>query len=135
MGQIGDAVRRAGESLSTVQRGATHELKTQPVFFDAVARGDKNFEARKNDRNFLTGDTLILRRYGHVDGKLTYMRGKEAVSEATSADSIVARVSFSLYGFAGSQHGIPEDVVVMGLHDVRLLTGTEVPAETEEASA
>lgn len=37
-----------------------HELKTDPEVFDAVARGDKTYEIRRNDRNFLVGDMLIL---------------------------------------------------------------------------
>jgi hypothetical protein len=41
----------------------THELKTWPSFFEAVANGTKTFECRKNDRDFATGDTLILKEY------------------------------------------------------------------------
>lgn len=39
----------------------THELKTDPAVFDAVARGDKTHEIRLNDRNFQVGDNLLLR--------------------------------------------------------------------------
>lgn len=48
-----------------------HELKTWPQFFEAVARGEKTFEARKDDRNFAVGDALILREWseGHFTGK------------------------------------------------------------------
>ncbi len=41
----------------------THYLKTWPQFFEAVARGEKTFEIRRNDRNFLVGDDLILRKW------------------------------------------------------------------------
>lgn len=41
----------------------THQLKTLPVYFDAVKRGDKTFEICKNDRDFQTGDMLVLREY------------------------------------------------------------------------
>jgi len=41
----------------------THTLKTLPVYFDAVERGDKTFELRNNDRDFQTGDTLILEEF------------------------------------------------------------------------
>lgn len=41
----------------------THELKTWPSFFEAVERGTKTFECRKNDRDFAPGDTLILKEY------------------------------------------------------------------------
>lgn len=40
----------------------THKLKTWPVFYDAVARGEKTFEARKDDRGFQKGDKLVLIR-------------------------------------------------------------------------
>jgi hypothetical protein len=40
-----------------------HELKTWPEFFDAIIKGTKTFEARKNDRNFKVGDVLTFREY------------------------------------------------------------------------
>lgn len=39
-----------------------HELKTDPEVFDFVVNGIKRFEIRKNDRNYQTGDVLILRK-------------------------------------------------------------------------
>ncbi|MEE1897096.1 DUF3850 domain-containing protein [Flavobacterium rakeshii] len=41
----------------------THELKTLPEYFEAVHNGTKNFEVRKNDRDFKLGDTLILKEF------------------------------------------------------------------------
>ena len=40
----------------------THELKTDPDTFDAVASGAKTYEIRMNDRGFKVGDVLVLRR-------------------------------------------------------------------------
>lgn len=37
-----------------------HTLKIDEQWFDAVAVGTKNFEVRKNDRDFKVGDTLII---------------------------------------------------------------------------
>lgn len=40
-----------------------HELKTWPRYFDAVKRGDKSFEVRRDDRGYAVGDTLVLREF------------------------------------------------------------------------
>ena len=39
-----------------------HVLKTLPVYFDAIKRGDKTFEVRRDDRGFQKGDVLVLQR-------------------------------------------------------------------------
>lgn len=41
----------------------THDLKLHESWFDDVASGRKNFEIRKNDRDYKVGDTLILREW------------------------------------------------------------------------
>jgi hypothetical protein len=38
----------------------THELKTDPAMFRAVAEGVKTYEIRKDDRGFEVGDRLYL---------------------------------------------------------------------------
>ncbi len=43
----------------------THELKTDSEVFQLIRLGHKNFEIRKNDRDFKPGDTLILRETKH----------------------------------------------------------------------
>ena len=40
-----------------------HELKIKPAYFNAVQRGDKNFEVRKADRFYKVGDYLALNEY------------------------------------------------------------------------
>lgn len=40
-----------------------HELKTFPEYFEAVIKGEKLFEVRKNDRPFHKGDLLALNEY------------------------------------------------------------------------
>lgn len=65
----------------------SHELKCHPHFFEALSRGDKNFEIRRNDRRYATGDVLIIRKfdpsYGLIPGeeplrfKVTYLMSDE----------------------------------------------------------
>lgn len=40
-----------------------HHLKTWPSYFAAVADGRKTFEARKADRDYRVGDTLVLKEW------------------------------------------------------------------------
>lgn len=41
----------------------THEVKSWPEFFEAVAAGVKSFELRKNDRHYQPGDILVLKEW------------------------------------------------------------------------
>ncbi len=66
-----------------------HELKILPRYFNAVIRGYKTFEVRKNDRNFRKGDFIILREWNGIDytghefaGRITYvLKDKKYVKE------------------------------------------------------
>lgn len=48
-----------------------HELKTLPEYFNAIRNGLKNFEVRKNDRDFKVGDFLVLKEWDgeHYTGR------------------------------------------------------------------
>lgn len=48
----------------------THDLKTDPDVFDAMLRGEKNFEIRFDDRKFEVGDELLLRRTKHTGAEM-----------------------------------------------------------------
>lgn len=48
--------------MDTAKKPTMHELKTDPIVFDAVASGAKTHEIRLNDRDFQVGDHLLLRR-------------------------------------------------------------------------
>ena len=100
----------------------SHDLKTLPVYFDAVLRGDKTFEVRKNDRDFQTGDTLVLKEWDPD------ARGPETVSSgglpqaprmpgAYTGREIMATASYILHDTWG-QFGLERGYVVIGLTDV-----------------
>lgn len=77
----------------------THRLKTiNPHYLD-IALGVKTFEVRFNDRDFKTGDILILEEY-------------DPEADACTGNSITARV---LHILNGGQFGIEPGYVVMSL--------------------
>lgn len=92
-----------------------HTLKTLPVYFEAIASGDKNFEVRRDDRGFQKGDTLILQKHdgtkfvdttgGRYDPH-TRQWGPLKLCEARR------RITYIL---TGAQFGIEAGYVVMGL--------------------
>ena len=76
-----------------------HELKTWPDAFEAIEKGTKHHEIRKNDRRFIQGDLLQLREWDPSTEKYT---GRERT----------VRVSYVSYGGAW---GLPEDLCVMSI--------------------
>jgi len=52
----------------------THELKTYPEYFEQIWEGKKDWELRKNDRNYKFNDTLILKEW---DWRVNEYTGRE----------------------------------------------------------
>lgn len=52
----------------------THELKLDIRYFDDVKSGKKNFEIRKDDRDFKVGDILELRKISWLEKFLVPIR-------------------------------------------------------------
>ena len=75
----------------------THELKIIPKYFKDVVDGDKNFELRKNDRNFKVGDSLMLKEFDH--GAYTGDSGQVVVT----------------YILVGGEYGLNKDYVILGI--------------------
>lgn len=82
-----------------------HRLKTLPDYYEAVKRGDKTFEVRRDDRGFQKGDVLVLEKYKIGLG---YM--KEGENWARIRKVIT-------YVLTGGQFGIEPGHVVLGLAD------------------
>jgi len=49
----------------------SHDLKCWPDYFDAIRCGSKRFELRRNDRDFNTGDLLMLHEWDPETQKYT----------------------------------------------------------------
>jgi hypothetical protein len=78
-----------------------HRLKVWPQYYEPLARGEKNFEVRRDDRGFQKGDILDLWCYDPESCKYR--------------TSLKKRVSYIL---TGGQFGIEPGYVVMGLEDI-----------------
>lgn len=84
-----------------------HILKCLPTYYDAIERGEKPFEVRRDDRGFQKGDVLVLQRlcqdrpfyveYDH-HGKVKHEMRRKVT-----------------YVLTGGQFGIEPGYVVMGL--------------------
>lgn len=79
-----------------------HYLKTWPQYFEEVYRGKKNFELRKNDRNFQFGDILVLHEWS-------------AETEQYTGREITKKVGYIL---EGGSLGLEEGFVIMALFDM-----------------
>ncbi len=80
--------------MSTVQ----HTLKTWIEPFTAVWEGRKRYEVRQNDRNFQSGDVLVLREWDRFAEKYT-------------GRVVRARVGYTTEG----AWGVPEGIIVMSI--------------------
>lgn len=87
----------------------THELKTLPVYFDAVRRGEKTFEIRKDDRGFQKGDIVRLRRFDPSSDDRWHWGAFPA-----SYPTVERRVSWIL---TGGQFGLEPGYVILALAD------------------
>lgn len=75
-----------------------HELKTSPQYFFDVVSGVKTFDVRKADRNFVFGDTLILKEYDLETG----YTGREVIKEISYilTDSNFVKDGFVILGIS-----------------------------------
>lgn len=79
-----------------------HELKLDTKYFENVKSGKKNFEIRKNDRNFEVGDILELKRYSRqqgsyvVDNHLLSMNSKDADTITAKVLSVIKAESWNM---------------------------------------
>lgn len=82
-----------------------HELKTWNEYFQLIVSGDKPFELRKNDRNFLAGDELLLREF---DDNTKEYTGR----------TLHRRITYVLKGIAAENFGLKEGYCIMALEKV-----------------
>lgn len=76
-----------------------HELKIFPIFFEAVERGEKTFEVRRNDRGFQVGDLVILKEWDPKRDVFTGRKTRRKIS----------------YLFEGGSFGVDPEFVVFSI--------------------
>ena len=60
----------------------THDLKIQAEYFAEVINGNKTFEIRNNDRNFVEGDKVVLHEMAGNPGEGGYVAtGRRCAAE------------------------------------------------------
>lgn len=99
----------------------THELKTWPEMFEDILISDKNFDYRKNDRNFQIGDVLRLREY-------------DPKSEEYTGRSLDVLVHYIVEN-APPEFGIPKGYCIMGIRPARKVWLNEINLEAQLAAA
>jgi hypothetical protein len=76
-----------------------HDLKTWPVYYQAIDSGEKTFEVRVNDRNFQPGDVLHLQEY-------------DPQTQQYTGWSMMWKIGFML---RGGEWGLPDNLCVMSM--------------------
>ena len=69
-----------------------YNLKTWPSYFQEIIEGTKTFEVRRQDRNFHSGDILILEEY-------------DPLSDTYTGRNIKKEVGFMISGEFGVKNG------------------------------
>lgn len=90
-----------------------HLLKTLAPYWDAIDRGEKNFEVRRDDRGFQKGDVLVLRKLCPDGYKIEWSDFRNDFHNSGYFD-IRKRITFIL---TGGQFGIMPGYVVLALED------------------
>lgn len=90
----------------------THNLKLSVEFCDAVLRGEKTFEVRKNDRGFQMGDLI---RFVPTDGT-SYRSSDGTVIEHAKHEisGHTYKITYILNGW-----GIKNGYVVLGIKEIK----------------
>lgn len=96
------------ESVSASMARIEHDLKVWPVFFEAICRGEKNFEARKDDRDFQIGDTLLLKEWEPVNGDYTGRTTRRTIS----------------FILPGGKFGVEQGYCIIGLREMDIAPAT-----------
>lgn len=100
----------------------SHILKCEETYFLALLEGRKNFEVRRNDRGFQTGDAIVVERVRTMEGRTSFVNeGGVAVGlDRRRAHKQYFTITYILQG---GQFGIEPAFCVMGLRRAEVSDG------------
>lgn len=91
----------------------THKLKTDMAVFQAVKRGVKRFEIRKDDRDYSVGDELILQE--------TQFTGEEMASGSPLIYTEQTYRCLVEYIMRGPVYGLEDGWIIMSIRPAQQL--------------
>ena len=83
---------------------SAHCLKTWPKYFKVIESGEKNFELRKNDRNFEAGDLLKLEEW-------------DPETERYTGNFCLCHITYILQG---GQFDLPDSLCILSIQKINL---------------
>jgi len=86
-------------------------LKCWCNYFDAIASGEKTFEARFDDRGYQKGDILVLQKFDHEHQRYVSPPGARF-----GFQELRKRIT---YVMTGGRFGVEAGWVILGLGDVQ----------------
>ena len=72
----------------------THELKIWPDYFKAVSMGIKTFEVRKSDRDFVFGDTVVLKEWDPTKDFIDHTRQQLSLPRGYTGREVKFRIGY-----------------------------------------
>jgi len=110
--------------MCEVEMATNHVLKTDPIVFQEIFDGHKNFEIRLNDRNFTVGDSLTLME--------TVYSGEE-MSSGKPCEYTGREIDLQIdYILNGPQYGLADGWVIMSVS--RLVDDCQMDAAGQVSS-
>lgn len=100
---------------------AIHDLKTWPVYFEALWKGFKTVELRLNDRNYQSGDVLALREWEpppKLSSGVSPLWGDKYTGRL-----VLAKVKHVLEGVGAVENVLPEGWVALSIEIIARLDG------------
>lgn len=97
-----------------------HELKIKEEYFNAVIRGEKTFELRKNDRNYQVGDLIHFVEFSNKAKYFDYAKNKIATKQVTREfeenPNNLFEITYILKDV--TEYGLDKDYCILGIKKI-----------------